>query len=639
MLDGAAALLIAVGAGYLAILRPDLPGQQDLIPRHPFVAVIFAGLGGASLLALWRLNRTDSARPSGLALRVAVYAVGVVLVGMAASRQLIARHESSGRDLWPPRVGIARAVHVDSLTPVERAKWGLWVGLHLAAGDTVPSTIPMIPAEWPFPSDVELAVDTVNSSHLALVATAGVAHCRAVVVAGASIDDASGLIPKCDSMAGPLALALRKPNAAPDPLTVEPTGSSLGSWPQYRGDASRTATAPGAADPAPRGWRSDARTPVRATVSVAAERVFVGGHATGMLVALGLADGRPAWTARAPNWIHQDAIIHDGRVFVGFGDKTGSFVGRAPSGIAAFDETTGARLWTSFDESSVMTAPVASDSVVVYATSAGVLRERHARSGELLASSDLPGGVIMAPPVLMDSAVLVTLDVNLVCAVAILELRTIWCQRLRGLLEMGHASAAVADGVVIVSGIATAASISLADWLQAPLMLELQLLRAMLFPVYWDVNHPGQQFLGLDLRDGTVLWRSSLYHVNAEFKGHHAGTAAVQDGVGVISLPIAGTLVAFEVMSGRELWRRDGEAQRGPPLLIGNRVIFARGDGLAEILDLTSGKAICDVRRDVGWDRAGPVRAGNQVILADVDGLVEAIPVDDLLACRTTPQE
>lgn len=639
IVDSILAVLALIAAIFLA-WRPALEGRYDPIQTGVTADVALLLLGIGIAFTIWRLARapTRAWRPL---LRVVLYTLALVLGGMAWSRAVLERHARATTQFWPPKLGPARAVNVDSLSPADAARWGLRVAIHAAAGQAIAEP-PAIPAEWPFPANVTLAIQATPDGATELWARSGAEPgaiaCHAVSPRVQNRLPSSRLTPSCAAISSaPSGLSFVRPIRVREVPSTAPSGAPLAPWFQYRADASRGAASSGNSllETTALGWRTETHTEIRASVSVVGDFVLVGGHNTGLIVALDLATGAPRWATSAANWIHQEPVS-DGRIgVVGFGDNLKSFSGRAPSGVTAFDVATGRRLWTRFDESSVMTSPVIHDSVLIYATAAGVLRKRLLSTGALLDEVELPGGAVMAPPVLGGDTVVVALEMDHVCALLAGNLRTLWCRGFPGQTMIGHASASIDAGTVIASSVGTATTPTLAVFLKFPLRFKAKLLREILFPRLWSEDRSFQLFTGLDIATGRVNWTSPLFRTRATMPGHSSGTAAVQGGIGVIVLPGADTVVAFDTRTGTIRWTSGANQVRGPALILDGQVIVAGHNGVIEVRDLRGGALSCTMRRTVGFDRAGPVLAGGLLIFANLEGVVEAIPAGALLSCET----
>ena len=355
------------------------------------------------------------------------------------------------------------------------------------------------------------------------------------------------------------------------------------------------------------------------------------GHETGTIEALDLATGHRRWAARLPNWVHQDPVSDGQIVVVGFGDNATSMAGDAPSGVAAYDLQSGRRLWTKFDETSVMTSGVIHDSTVTYASAAGVLRKRSLRTGALLGTRQLPGGVIMGPPASVGDTIALGLDIHGVCAVLISTLEPIWCRTVPGFMKIGHAGPTIDNGAVIVSGIALLRGVSLAEFWRLPFKIQRKAIWTALGP---DAELIGQNYLSFDLHSGQRRWASRLFPSTRDVEGHISGTAVVAHGRAAIVLPVSDSLIAFNPATGTPVWTAGARGARGAPLVVDDRIILAGHDGVIDVRDLTSGALICALHRTIGYDRAGPTLAGNLVIFANLQGMVEAIPKEDVLHCK-----
>lgn len=625
LVDAAIGVVVVIAASYLA-WRGPIDDPHDLLPRYLAQRALAAGAALLALLLLWRAR--------GILVRLVACGIALVLACAALARrgELRSYADGTGVSEWPPVPEASRAGRLETLSPAERAKWTLRLAAHrLGYADEVPDTL-SVPADWPVPPGVEVALRRADGvTQVWARAEDGTAAClRIPARLGAASDTAAGRA-ACERMSrAPDGLAFAPLIQASAPAVPADSGPTGPAWRQYRGDAGRHGVAGGVADDVA-GWRTSLDAEIRATPGVSGDLVLIGTHGIGQVAAIDRRTGRIAWNARVPNWVHQDPVT-DGRVVVfGFGSDWGSFAGREPSGLAAFDRTTGRPLWTVFDESSVMTDPVILDSTLVYVSAAGVLRKRVIRTGALLGELRLPGGAIMAPPALVGDTLVATLDEHGVCAVLATSLQTLWCRQFPGYRLMGHAAPGVVDGTVVVSGAALLRALSLGELARRGPSGALALLRHPFGPGY---RYAGQGVMGLSLHDGSLRWATRAFTTTREFKGHIAGTAVEHDGLAIISLPLADTLVVLDPASGAVRWTAEAHDSRGPPLTLDDQVLVAGRDGIIELRDLATGALRCTVTRAIGYDRGGPVVAGGLAIFGDLDGLVEAIPVADLLACR-----
>ncbi len=608
------------------------PPATGLLP-----GLIYGGAAAILILCL-RWGTVRRTTPIGQTALAAV----VVLMGLfsmlAVQRIVFSRITAASQFSWPPRIDRLAAVVLDSLSSTDQASWAAHVASHrlLDEGRVV---LPIsIPVEWPFPSSIALGTRRVESDEIEVWARAGdgTAVCLPVLLRSDLRADSASRKTRCvDQHEGPSEVTFAAPDRDTGP---QPRSTSIGRrspWPQYRFDAAHTAIAGRShvgTDSAQAGWITTIDGRIRASVSVSDDLVMVGGHGTGSFTVLDARTGEVHWIARAPNWIHQDPVTDGNVVVVGFGDNTDSFSGRAPSGVAAYELETGRHLWTAFDGGSVMTTAVLRDSMVVYASGVGLVRKRNLFTGALEAIDTLPGGVIMAPPMLVGDTIVFTLEPDHVCALLFSTMERRWCRRIADLRMMGHAAPAAFEGLVVVSGVGSFSSASLAEYRRMNRALQSRLLRSALFPGQVEV-HSGQVFLALGLHDGSIRWRSHLYGDPRLVPGHTAGTATFGDATGVIVLPVSDSVVAFDPETGAVHWASGANGARAAPLILGDRVLTAGRNGVIEMRKLADGSLTCAIRRRVGWDRAGPAVAGDLVIFANLDGEIEAIPTRELLEC------
>lgn len=636
-IDVVLAVLLLTLAAWFGFRAPVWQ-KYDPIPAGPLAATMYllAAIGVAWLLL--RLG-VGQRRAASWLTRGGVLGLVVLLVAMAGARLRVAAIERDNPNPFPPRNELIAASHVDLLVPAERLNWALRVAAHALLDGEGVHLPTVIPDSWPFPRDVELAVRRVNEVELDLWARTadGEASCVTLQLTTDLLADSAARRERCaEAEEAPAGLAFASPVHGADPDPSLTTDAIRPAWIQYRADAHRSGRAEVPGSPRGTEWHVTVDAQLRATVSVSGDIVLVGAHDTGSLTALDRTTGEVRWIARAPNWIHQDPVTDGQVVIVGFGDNAASFNGRAPSGVAAWELATGRHLWTTFDDGSVMTAPVLLDSVIVYGTGSGLLVERRVDTGALLEQDTLPGFVTMAPPVAIGDTVVFGLDHGSVCAVLVPALDTLWCQEFDDLRMLGHSSPTVFGDVVTVSGVATAGTPTLEEWRTLGRSLMVRLVRSVLFPGRYD-ELASQVFAGVGLHDGSVRWRSPLFSDPRRVPGHTSGTAAGTDSMAVIVLPVVDTLVGFEPSTGEVHWVGNGGASRGPPLVVNDRIILATRAGAVRVLDLATGRQLCQRVGGPRYDRTGPTLAGDLVIFASRFGDVDAMPLADVLTCRDGP--
>ncbi len=634
LFDRLVALIAVIAALYMGGRGPTR-GINDLLPGGRTATLLYLGMAAVVVVTLWQRNRP--ARGTRVIRRLLCYPLALLLLMIGVNR---ARTIARAVPTFPPRAAESLATRLDELTPVERAEWGSRVAAHRWADTRSDSLALVIPAAWPFPSDVQVARRRTADGHLEIWARAGdgSAACLTLGLYLTYGSDSLALRTRCETMhEAPSTLVfappVRRDLAAADPTTPQPTLATMGDpWEQYRFDAVHTGStrATGTGTPAVE-WRAQVDGPVRASASIVGDLVLIGAHETGALAAFDLTTGIARWSARVPNWVHQD-VVSDGRIaVVSFGNVWPSFAGRAPSGVAAYALDSGASLWTVFDESSVMTSGVVRDSVVVYATAAGILKKRSLRTGALIASLQLPGGVIMGPPVATGDTLAAALDRNGLCTVRISTFEMLWCRTIPGLRMVGHSSPTIAGDLVLVSAPGTLRAASLGEFAALPPKRQLELLMGIFGP---EERYVGQQVRAFDLGTGAQRWSTPLYPGDADgLQGHSSGTPVIAGRLGVVLLPFADLLVAFEVKSGAVKWTAGGHRARGAPLVVDGTVLVAGRDGVIETRDLQTGALVCAVRHPIGFDRAGPARAGNTLVFAALDGTVLARSLPPFLEC------
>ena len=402
-----------------------------------------------------------------------------------------------------------------------------------------------------------------------------------------------------------------------------------GTWVQHRADIHRTGVVTGSGI----GYRWDARVggPLRASVSIAGNQVFVGSHANGEVVALTLDSGKTGFRIRAPNWIHHELALDKELMIVGFGNNepapaSGGYVGTDPSGVAAYDRRTGVERWRKYTKGSVMGTPALQDSIVVVSTSANETLGLRLRDGLQLWRTEVPGPSPMANLLLVDSLGVIGMEPVNVCALAVGSGSVKFCATMgTDGWGTGHASAAIFRDLVLQMYEATVT--------KAPTgPLEGLEYFAKMVAGLPKTTTRDQVLVALDLRDGHERWRTRIARGQTLDLGHIAGTPTVVNGVAYV--PVKGSIVAVEAETGRILWSTASRVTRGTVTVIRGSVIAATRDTALVVLEAATGRQRCRQRLPAIADRAGPAISGETGVLSLSNGLLMARPVRDWLACR-----
>lgn len=599
-----------VCAGAALVVLAALPrGRLDYaMPMGAVAMAVYLIIGLTVLFVTVRGGRSR-------VVRSAAAAIGLVLAGAAALGAL----QWHRARIWPPRPEMSRFGQWNQLSNEERARWTVRIAAHAFSADSAPllGDRLIVDPEWPVPPGARVAFVHREGGVEVWAMVDGSVDC--IVIPSAAASSRCGVAPDAALYAEPVRVSREVGRALPR--------QAAGAWPQYRGDAGRTGVV--ADTTGQREWTAKVAGPMRSTVSVAGGLVLAGTHDNGVLSAFRLGTGQAIWTVMVPNWIHQDAVS-DGRVvLVGFGDNESSFDGGAPSGVAAYDLETGSHRWTAFEGSSVMTSPAIDGTGAVYATASGTVVRRSIRDGREEARAMLPGGVIMSPPALVGSTVVFTVDNHFVCALNAQDLVRRWCTAIRGVREIGAAPTIAGARVLVTAGVllrgTTWADLRDLDWSRRWSMVR--------GAFDWTARYAGQKLYALDIETGQVKWTSRLFQASRVVQGHNAGTPAISGETGVVVMPVADTIVGFDVRTGRTLWTAGARGGRGPPTIVGGQVVASGRDGVIEVRNLADGHIACEVTRTIGYDRSGPAVAGNVAVFGDLQGGIQAVSTRRLLGC------
>jgi outer membrane protein assembly factor BamB len=401
-----------------------------------------------------------------------------------------------------------------------------------------------------------------------------------------------------------------------------------GVWPQHLGGARRTGRSSDSSRVvSPRSWTSRVGGQLRAPVAIVGNQVFVGAHGNGEFVALTLDSGLVAWRVRAPNWIHHEPAVSKDLAIVGFGNNATPqrrlgipIVGTPPSGVVAFERTTGRERWIRFTGASVMASPTIFDSSVIFMTGRAEVGALRLTDGHELWSTRLRGWAPMSNLLLADSEVVASIEPTEVCALNAIDGTQRFCRSLGWGWGAGHASPALAGSTIIQVMEAWSWSHLLTNLIGVPL--------ESLDPI------STLRVVSLDLRSGAILWATEIRGPRHHVVGHIAGTPTVDEGVAYIPLPTIGAIVAISTASGRLIWRSSVSPARGAVTKVHNRIFAATTGTHYVVLSTVDGQPICSADLPSPSDRSDLIISGLTGVLTLVDGSVLARPVDDWLTCR-----
>ena len=456
-----------------------------------------------------------------------------------------------------------------------------------------------------------------------------------------SLFDEVSLEPTCLASGNPQSsIFSSRPSYLSDRINEQPEISSYDGaavFPQHRFDGSRQAIVPGEIGGS--SWSVRLDPEIRASPSIGYNSVYIGAHGSGELTALSLETGQVRWGIRVPNWIHHEPVIADGRLFVGFGDNhpnaetptltrltswNWAILGSSPSGIQALDAFSGKSLWRHYTSSSMMASPLIYKHLVIARESAGVVHAWDLRSGRLVWSKVLPLPAVgpMTNPLLVEDVVIVASDPGSWCAISAHNGSLVRCQRVADVFYgPGHSSPAARDSILVYQGVSSS--------------LETDLARVQIFDSFFFRRLSEVFVEAVNWKSGAVLWRRAISGLEVSRpSGHIAGTPVIAGQLIVVVMPVIGEIVSLNLSSGTIRWRKAVHPARGSPVVYGNKILVMTTKPSLVVLDVFSGKRLCENLLPHPTDRAGITVIGGTGVAAFLNGEILAAPVEDWVACN-----
>jgi outer membrane protein assembly factor BamB len=348
------------------------------------------------------------------------------------------------------------------------------------------------------------------------------------------------------------------------------------------------------------------------------------GDQRGMLTSLDAKSGAVLWSRPIPTWIHSDALIYKGTVYVTCGRWPMVHVG----GLLAIDARTGDIRWAAGSAAGMMPG-AAIDTVAQTITTSGgdgLVSTYALADGRLLRSTGLGGSNGMSSVRIDESGVAFIGASDLLQSYSTRTGAINWRFRAPGMRALGDITVALTPTTVFTTGtrgVAFSEAFHTLSWSQfTSLMREgakTQRLRSIRgwFRQQW--------LIAVDRTTGRMLWRRPL-GIGLSVPRNQSGTPVVVQDTVVVSSPVSRTVLAFR-LDGKPLWSsRLPAMHKGAATIAGADVILGDKSGNMLLLDMASGAIAGSCRIGGSFSVTAPLLVGKTLIVATRDGAVIAAP-------------
>ncbi|MGY0691306.1 outer membrane protein assembly factor BamB family protein [Virgibacillus sp. FSP13] len=377
-------------------------------------------------------------------------------------------------------------------------------------------------------------------------------------------------------------------------------------WNQYRMNNDKNAVFDNGSDPLEY-HEFETADEVRATPVIAGNKLLIGNHNSGDLFAFDVATGEKLWQSKAPNWIHSEMIYHDGKVFVGFGNRffqESGIRGTGESGVLALDAETGDTLWKYNTDGEVMPTPAFYNGAVYVVTGDKHLYKLDPNSGELLHKNALNHVVSMSAPNISGDSLYVGSGRPQPYVFLAYNLQT---DKIKWQTEFPDVFSGLDDVPPAVSG-NTVVTTALEG----------------------DSDNPEHFMYAMDIETGEIIWKESLG--TGEFvKNNKSGAPMIYQGNIYVGSPITKTFYAYDLKTGEQLWKFKNEIMKAPPVAEDGIVYFSNTKGFVYALDAETGEVLR--KKELGGKLApgGPVIINDTLFVGSQDSNVYAVPLTDII--------
>ncbi|HEX5275369.1 MAG TPA: PQQ-binding-like beta-propeller repeat protein [Candidatus Rubrimentiphilum sp.] len=398
----------------------------------------------------------------------------------------------------------------------------------------------------------------------------------------------------------------------------QPNSTTAAEWPKYQRSPDNNAVVERSNFAAH--WTFDAKARVNSALAVVNETVIFDTF-DGRVVSLNIATGLPEWEARGDNVMMSTPIVHNGKVYVGTGDK--GVLGAKPTKwvySAHGGQTWGRR---------------AGDHIIAINLATGRQLWSYATVGEDMPSAVIAGGKLVFSNGDQNAYGLEPATGNM-----------IWKTSLGGVSTMASANA---FGSLVVFGICTGPTYNGSTVALSPKSGQIiwrssygdcdsspTYANSMIFVS--GVDGPSRRYgpggrgvvAGLDSKSGHVIWvfrASEDGPYTTVGSSERAVAGAFADQIFYQAIPTSDELVAFDGKSGRVRWRlRTAGPVKMSPVITRGRLYVGDTTGVFYTVDSRSGKLLQAEAFDTPFSTSPPVIVGRTIIVA-AGTTIHAFPI------------
>jgi len=377
-------------------------------------------------------------------------------------------------------------------------------------------------------------------------------------------------------------------------------------WHQYRMHGDKNAVFDNGSDPLEY-QKFETANEVRATPVIVGDQLFIGNHESGELFSFDVTTGEQLWQNEAPNWIHSEMIYHNGKVYVGFGNRffqDNGIRGTGENGILALDADSGDILWKYNTLGEVMPTPAYYDGAVYITTGDRHLYKLDPDTGELYNKADIGSVVSMSAPNITDETLFVGGGAPKPYTFSAYDLtndafkwQTEFPEVYAGLDDVPPA---VSENIVVTTALEKAA----------------------------DGENPEHFMYAMDTESGEIIWKESL-GVGEMVPNNKSGAPIIYEGNIYVGSPITKTFYAYDLKSGEKLWEFENEVMKAPPVAQDGTVYFSNTKGFVYALDAETGELVAEKELNGTLAPAGPVIVNDTLFVGSQDSNVYAVPLTD----------